>query len=174
MLSACTNIDQTFGTSYRNSVFSTQSVPKGYKYQDDTPLSTPAPSSPWIKYAVINDTENIGTQTAAWQGAVYELVDQMETNLPKDGTPLNLFSGHYSLMRGEKDNALDHYLRQVLIQKGYNLTTIPDAGLQIAYKADAVMDTKTKNTRTYNLSASILDKDGKASFTASIPAVLPE
>lgn len=168
-LSACTYVDRTTDTPLRNSVFSTQSMPKGYRYQDDTPLSTPAPSSPWDKSAVIADSEHIGAQNAAWQGAVFELVDKMEPNLPKDGTPLNLSSEKYAVMKGAKDNALDHYLRQALIQKGYNLTSIPDAGLKITYKTETA-----KTPKIYHLTTSILDKEGQAISVVTVPAVLAQ
>jgi hypothetical protein len=162
-LSACSNSGGGSGTP----VFSAQSMPKGYTYQDDTPLSSPQPSSPWKKSAEISNTENIGAQNAAWQGAVFELVDKMDPNLPKDGTPINLSPEEYSIMDGAIDNAFDHYLRQAFIQKGYNLTSIPDAGLQITYKTETA-----KTPRTYNLTTSILDKEGKPALVTTIPAVL--
>ena len=169
MMSACTYVDRTYDDFFNNPISSTQSMPKGYTYQDDTPLSSPAPSSPWDKSAAITDSESIGTQNAAWQGAAFELVDKMETNLPKDGTPLNLLPVKQGIMKGSKDNALDHHLRQVLLQKGYNLTTIPDAGLQVTYKVE-----KSKTPKTYDLTASILDKEGKAVSVATVPAVIPK
>lgn len=169
MLPACSYIEHGSGASFKNPVFSTQSMPKGYSYQDDTPLSSPAPSSPWDKSVVIKNTEDIGFQNAAWQGAVFELVDKMSPNLPKDGTPLNLSSEKYSVLKGATDNSLDHYLRQALIQKGYNLTSIPDAGIKITYKAET-----TKIPRTYNLITTILDKEEKPLFVTTIPAVLTQ
>lgn len=165
-LSACTSVDNVPNDTVRSTMLSTQSLSKGYRYQDSTPLSSPAPSTPWVRNAVISDTEKMSASTAAWQGAVYELVEQLEPTLPKDGTPLNLTSD------GAKnaDNAtFDHYLRQSLIQRGYNLTTIPDAGLHLTHKVE-----KAKTPRTYNISATILDAKGKAVHTETVPAVLPE
>lgn len=151
------------------SACSMQAMPKGYKYQDDTPLSSPAPSSPWNKTIVINNTENISAQTAAWQGAVYELLEKLEPNLPKDGTPLNLSSDRYSFMKGAKDNSLDHYLRQALLQKGYNLTTIPDAGLHIIYLVE-----RSKSPKMYDLIATIMDAKGKEKSVATVTAAFPQ
>jgi hypothetical protein len=151
------------------SACSTQFMPKGYKYQDDTPLSSPAPSSPWDKSAVISNTENISAQTAAWQGAVYELLEKLEPNLPKDGTPLNLTAAGYGLMKEEKDNSLDHYLRQVLLQKGYNLTTIPNAGLHINTQIE-----KSKAPRMYDLIATIMDAEGKEKSVTTVTAAFPQ
>lgn len=145
-----------------------QWMPKGYVHQDETPLSTPAPSSPWHAGAVIHDTEALSTSTAAWQGAAFELVDKIDANLPKDGTPLNLSAEKGSLWKGEQDNSLDHYLRQVLIQRGYNLTTVPDAGLKIVHKVE-----KAKTDKIYNLTISTLNAKGKVAATATVPAVLP-
>jgi len=143
---------------------STQSMPNGYTYNDNTPLSSPAPSRPWSKNAVLNDTEAMGTNTAAWQGAVYELIDQLKAQLPKDGTPLNLSNVETGL-----DNSLDHHLRQALIQKGYNLTTQPDAGLRLVQNIK-----KDKAVDTYIISSFIMNKDDKALFIASISAVIPQ
>lgn len=164
-LSACTSVDNVPSDTVRSTMLSTQSMAKGYRYQDSTPLSSPAPSSPWVRSAVISDTEKMASSTAAWQGAVYELVAQMEPNLPKDGTPLNLMSTPADV----NNTTLDHYLRQSLIQRGYNLTTVPNAGLQISHKVE-----KAKTPRTYQISMTILDGKGKAVRTETVPAVLPE
>lgn len=168
-LPACTSVDNVPDEGVRSSVLSTQSFPKGYKYQDNTPLSSPAPSSPWVNSAVIHDTDKMSANTAAWQGAVYELVAQMEPNLPKDGTPINLISEDHGYKTDANNATFDHYLRQSLIQRGYNLTTIPNAGLIISHKVQ-----KTKTPRTYNISLTILDAKGKPVHTEAISAVLTE
>lgn len=168
-LSACTTVDNVPNDTARSTLLSTQSFPKGYRYQDSTPLSSPAPSSPWVKAAALNNTEKMSASTASWQGAVYELVAQMEPNLPKDGTPLNL-SYKDDGFRVDVNNAtLDHYLRQSLIQRGYNLTTIPGAGLQITHEVK-----KTTTPRTYNIRMTILGDKGKAVHSETVSAVLPE
>ncbi len=168
-LSACTSVDDMPRSNTRSNFLSTQSMPKGYRYQDNTPLSSPQPSSPWVNSAVIHDTDKMSSSTAAWQGAVYELVAKMEPHLPKDGTPLNMAP----IKDGSPDNnTLDHYLRQALIQRGYNLTTIPDAGLQLSHQVAKSKTDKT-NDKTYNISMSVLDLEGKAVATEIVPAVLP-
>lgn len=168
-LSACTTVDTVPNDTVRRTMLSTQSMGKGYGYQDSTPLSSPAPSSPWVKSAVMSDTEKMAAGTAAWQGAVYELVSQLEASLPKDGTPLNLTSEDTGLMVDVNNATFDHYLRQSLIQRGYNLTTVPDAGLHLTHKVQ-----KAKTPRTYNISVTILDAKGKPVHTEMVPAVLPE
>lgn len=62
-------------------------MPNGYRFQDDTPLSSPAPSRPWVDEAAIHDTEKLASNTAAWQGAVFELVEKISPSLPTDGSP---------------------------------------------------------------------------------------
>lgn len=168
-LSACTSVDNVPNDTVRSTMLSTQSIPKGYQYQDSTPLSSPQPSTPWVNNAVINDTEKMSASTAAWQGAVYELVAQMEPNLPKDGTPLNLVFDNDGFRADVNNTTFDHYLRQSLIQRGYNLTTVPNAGLKISHAVN-----KTKVKRTYNISMTILDAKGKAVHTETTSAVLPE
>jgi hypothetical protein len=168
-VSACTSVDTVPNSVIRSTMLSTQSFPKGYKYQDDTPISTPAPSSPWVKSAVISDTEKMSSNTAAWQGAVYELVAKMQANLPKDGTPINLSSSGYSLLTSADSNSLDHYLRQALIQNGYNLTTVPDAGLKVVHHVE-----RAKTPKTYNISMSVLDPKGNVLGMQSVAAVLPQ
>lgn len=99
-----------------------QSMPRGYTHQaDNTPISSPQPSSPWSNAAVIRDTNAMGENTAAWQGAVFELLEKLGAYLPQDGTPLLLIAdAPYT----PQDLALDHYLRQALMQKGNNLTGV--------------------------------------------------
>lgn len=168
-LPACTSVDNVPNDTVRSTFLTTQSFGKGYRYQDETPLSSPAPSSPWVKAAVISDTEKMASSTAAWQGAVYELVAQMEPTLPKDGTPINLTSKGAGLTKNVNNATLDHYLRQSLIQRGYNLTTVPDAGLSVTHAVK-----KAKTPRTYDISMTILDAGGKPVHTETVPAVLPE
>lgn len=145
--------------------FAPQSMPKGYTYEDDTPLSSPAPSSPWYNKSVIQNTENMATNTAAWQGSVYELVAAMDPNLPKDGSPLNLVAESKS----DQILVLDHYLRQTLIQKGYNLTTLPATGTPLYYNV-----TKSKESGNFILSTSLKDAKGdKVLSSAAVNAVLP-
>lgn len=141
-----------------------QWFPKGYVYQDTTPISSPAPSTPWDNDAKISDTENMSSNAAAWQGAVYELVAAMEPNLPKDGTPLNLSTDSNSA----HNTALDHYLRQALMAKGYNLTTLPKTGTMVISAAE---ETKTKGS--YLLKTSVKDVKGKVTSKSAVTAVLP-
>ncbi|HPQ50641.1 MAG: hypothetical protein KDJ26_04175 [Alphaproteobacteria bacterium] len=105
-----------------------QWIPRGYSYQDNTPLSSPAPSSPWLKEAEIQDTEKLAASTAAWQGAIFELVDGIQSALPVDGSPVNVKALPPVT---NQDLALDHYVRQALIQKGLTLTTTQGIGLTL-------------------------------------------
>ncbi|HNQ92326.1 MAG TPA: hypothetical protein PKI93_05275 [Alphaproteobacteria bacterium] len=103
-----------------------QWMPKGYTYQDNTPLSSPAPSSPWLKEAEIKDTEKLAASTAAWQGATFELIDGLSAVLPSDGSPINVET---VAPVTNQDLALDHYTRQALMQKNMTLTTTKGIGL---------------------------------------------
>ncbi|HOO50438.1 MAG TPA: hypothetical protein PLK94_04020 [Alphaproteobacteria bacterium] len=104
---------------------SNQWVPKGYSYQDSSQITSPIPSSPWIEEAEIKDTNKLADNTAAWQGAVFELVDGLSTVLPTDGTAINIIT---TAPVTNQDLALDHYVRQALIQKNITLTTTADMG----------------------------------------------
>lgn len=110
-------------------------IPNGYRFQDDTPLSSPAPSRPWVEGAVIHDTEKLVTNTAAWQGAVFELVEKISPSLPMDGSPLYLRA---PAVQSPQNQALDHYLRQALLQKGFTLTTTPGFGPTLQSSADSL------------------------------------
>lgn len=105
-----------------------QWMPKGYSYQDNSPISSPAPSSPWLKEAEIADTDHMAANTAAWQGAVFELVSGLQPVLPMDGSPLNIMT---TAPVTNQDLALDHYIRQALMQKGLTLTTTRGIGLTL-------------------------------------------
>lgn len=105
-----------------------QWMPRGYTYQDDTPLSSPAPSSPWLKEAELKNTDHMSANHAAWQGAVYEIVDQLDGGLSertKLGAPAIFIAAEPPVTN--HDQALDYYLRQALIQKGYKLSPLADA-----------------------------------------------
>lgn len=178
LLSGCTSINHLPNAFERAVVpMNNQSMPKGYKYQDNTPISSPAPSSPWVNSSVIHNTDNLSSNIAAWQGAVYELVAQLEPQLPKDGTPLNLYQAGNQFQKFTSptgaNNSLDHYLRQILMQHGYNLTTAPQAGLPVAY---AVKE-QPKQKNSYVLMAAVMQatQDGELQprSVVSVPAVVP-
>jgi hypothetical protein len=97
-------------------------MPNAYRFQDNTPLSSPAPSRPWVDEAVIHDTEKLASNTAAWQGAVFELVEKISPSLPTDGSPLFL---QEPVVKTAQNQALDHYLRQALMQKGFHSDHYP-------------------------------------------------
>jgi hypothetical protein len=113
-------------------------MPNGYRFQDDTPLSSPAPSRPWVDEAAIHDTEKLASNTAAWQGAVFELVEKISPSLPTDGSPLFL---QEPVVKTAQNQALDHYLRQALMQKGFTLTTTPGFGQVLQATAGSLMET---------------------------------
>lgn len=97
-----------------------QWIPKGYTYQDDTPITSPAPSSPWVKEAEITNTDALADNTAAWQGATFELLDGLSSVLSSNGSPIYV---KQIAPVTNQDLALDHYVRQALIAKNVTLTT---------------------------------------------------
>lgn len=168
-LSGCTSVDHMPTRVERTTVLNTQFMPKGYTYQDNTPLSSPQPSSPWVASSVISNTDDLATNTTAWQGAIFELIAAMEPYLPKDGTPLNLSAETGGIGRTPHTLAFDHYLRQGLLQKGYTLTTEPKAGLAITYRIQKIK----KVANTYVLKTTIKTAHNPAGSSAAVTAILP-
>lgn len=114
-------------------------MPRGYKHQDDTPLSSPAPTSPWSDKAVIHNTDKMAASTAAWQGAVFELLDKAAPFIPQDGMPLIVTTvAPYAPL----DLSFDHYLRQALMQKGHNLTTTSGTAPLLVFDIVPLSDAK--------------------------------
>jgi len=163
-----------------------QWMPKGYSYQDDTPITSPAPSSPWLSEAEIKNTDNLADNNAAWQGAVFELVDGLGTSLPMDGTAVYVAA---KAPVTNQDLALDHYMRQALIQKGITLTTTQGMGTILEIDATpltndaALAKAKTLPTFTYVedmglkgiylLEASVKDASGAALGKSASVGVFP-
>lgn len=108
-------------------------IPRGYTHQDNTPISSPKPTSPWLEEAVATDTENMAANTAAWQGAVFELIDGIAAALPQDGSPINVAA---LAPVTNQDLALDHYTRQALLQKKMTLTTTDGIGLKLSINSE--------------------------------------
>lgn len=112
------------------SVFPTTWMPHGYKYDDDTPITSSAPTTPWNNDAVIVNTDQLASNQAAWQGAVFELVGKVSGTLtPADG-PIVLLGRTPAT---NQKQAFDHYLRQALIQRGYTVSTVPGPGPTLVY-----------------------------------------
>ncbi|PZP56576.1 MAG: hypothetical protein DI586_03190 [Micavibrio aeruginosavorus] len=169
-------------------VIPTQYMPNGYRYNDDTPLSSPAPSRPWLDEAEDPSIENLADNTAAWQGAVYELINQLPAALPPSSGPVTLATTPPAYIG---DKPFDHYLRQGLISYGYRVNpTVYDAGTIIVYNAtpitnkDALKKAQAKygkeainpkNTKgVYYLTLEIKSADGKKTmFEQSSLAVIP-
>lgn len=124
-------------------------IPHGYKYQDDSPVTTPAPTQGWVNSSVITDTEGIAASTVAWQGAVFELTDKLSAGLPPGSGPLVL-QARQPAGTAQKQ-ALDHYLRQALIQRGYQLSTVPGSGTLVTYDALSLENEGTRDWVVKNL-----------------------
>ena len=167
LLSAC---DSTFATNW---------MPVGYTYQDDTPITTPAPSRPWLNDAVITSTDGLSSSTAAWQGAVFELVDKLSPTVPPG--PVVLVAREPQTAQKQ---AFDHYLRQTLTQRGYTISTIAGSGPTITYD---VMSLTNKSARDWAVAklgiqavpgADVPDADMKDVFmlraTTSAPVIADE
>jgi len=163
-----------------------QWVPKGYTYQDNSPISSPAPSSPWLKEAEIRDTEKLASSTAAWQGAVFELIDGLGSAIPSDGSPINVKA---KAPVTNQDLALDHYVRQAIMQKKMTLTTTDAIGLALTVDSepltqkDALEKAKTVENFEYVdsmelkgaflLTAILTNADGSVAGESKTVAVLP-
>ena len=111
-----------------DSTFATNWVPVGYTYQDDSPITTPAPSKPWLNDAVITSTDGISASNAAWQGAVFELVDKLAPTVPPG--PITLVARP---PQSAQKQAFDHHLRQTLTQRGYTIATTGSGGPTLTY-----------------------------------------
>lgn len=162
-------------------------MPNGYRFQDDTPLSSPAPTRPWVNEAEIKDAEKISANTAAWQASVSELLEKAVPLFPQDNQP---FFIRASSSDTAQTQAFDHYLRQALVQKGYVLSTLSGqghvlvihvSGLQNAASlGKAVKEAQFEKvpgadlSKLYLLTLSLIgEKGGAASGTASVVASLP-
>lgn len=166
----------------------TQYMPNGYRYQDDTPLSSPAPSRPWLDEAANPNLEDLGDSTAAWQGAVYELIDPLPGIIPPSGMPITLKTTPPSYVA---ESSFDHYLRQGLISYGYNVNSDSSApGTVIVYNAMPITNKEAlkkaqakygkdavsaKNTKgVYFLTLEVKSADGKTTiFEQSSLGVFP-
>ncbi len=169
-------------------VIPTQYMANGYRYHDDTPLSSPAPSRPWLDEAEDPSIENLADNTAAWQGAVYELINPLPSALPPSSGPVTLVTTPPAYIG---DKPFDHYLRQGLISYGYRVNPAPsDAGAVLVYNAtpitnkDALKKAQAKygkdainpkNTKgVYYLTLEIKSADGKkTTWEQSSLAVIP-
>ncbi len=172
VLAGCAPGDRAWQESSSHTVFGAQSSPKGYRYQDDTPLSSPAPSSPWIASAVAHDTERMTTNAVAWKGAVFELVAQLEKTLPQNGAPIRVMPEEkWFAGTSAHTTSFDHYLRQALIQKGYHLTTQPDAGALVMYKM--TKDAAKKDTYVLTAASRVVKAGTPVSVPVSVVAILP-
>lgn len=111
----------------------TQYMPNGYRYNDDTPLSSPAPSRPWLDEADHPNLTELGDNTAAWQGAIYELINPLPALIPPISNPVTLQTTPPAY---PADQAMDHYLRQGLLSYGYTINpSSANPGTVIVYNA---------------------------------------
>ena len=168
-------------------VLPTQYLPNGYKYQDSTPLSTPAPTRPWMHDADKPNLDNMSENTAAWQGAVYELITPLPGMLPPASTRLALVP---PTSPSTADNAFSHYLREALLSYGYRLDEAPmPSNTTLVYHAaplsnDATLKkvqakygkefvTKEKAKDRYYLTLGVRGANGKIISEQSSIAILP-
>lgn len=114
----------------------TQYVPNGYRYNDNTPLSSPPPTRPWLDEAAKPNLDHLGDNTAAWQGAIYELISPLPAIIPPANGPVSVKAAPPASMA---DASFDHYLRQGLISYGYAINPVAeDTGVILEYNAEAL------------------------------------
>lgn len=137
------------------STFPTTWMPHGYKYDDNTPISSPAPTAPWNDDAVIVNTDQLASNQAAWQGAVFELMEKVAPQLsPADG-PIVLLA---RTPNTNQKQAFDHYLRQSLIQHGLTLATVPGPGPTIVYDVLPMSNEVTREFAAQKLGRDVVFK----------------
>ena len=135
----------------------TQYVPNGYTYHDSTPLSSPAPTRPWLDEAAHPNLDNIGDNTAAWQGAVYELINPLPNTITAANGPITLKPAGTVT---PADQALDHYLRQGLISYGYVVNPTPDMpGTVLVYDAAPLSDPEYRKMAVAKFGKEFVKKD---------------
>lgn len=168
-------------------VVPTQFVPNGYKYHDDTPLSTPAPTRPWMHEADRPNLDNMSENTAAWQGAIYELITPLPGMLPPATTRLALVT---KTSASTADNSFNHYLREALLSYGYRIDEAPmPSNTTLVYNAAPLSNeatlkkvqakygkefvTKEKAKDRYYLTLGVQGANGKMLNEQSSIAILP-
>lgn len=103
-------------------------IPDGYTYQDSTPISSPAPSSPWFDQAVyspVTQAEN----DAAWRYIATEMLERFKKHVPASNTPVYL---KLKKLSSPENQAFDHYFRQALLGADYILATSAE-NAQVVY-----------------------------------------
>jgi hypothetical protein len=137
------------------SVFPTNWMPHGYKYDDDTPITSSPPTTPWNNNAVIVNTDQLASNQAAWQGAVFELVEKLTVRLsPADG-PLVLLARTPAT---NQKQAFDHYLRQALIQRGFKISSVPGPGPTLVYDVLPMTNEVTREFAAQRLGRDVVFK----------------
>lgn len=151
------------------STFPTNWMPHGYKYEDDTPITSPAPSKPWDDDAVIVNTDQLASNQAAWQGAVYELMAKLDGKLsPSDG-PVILLARTPAT---NQKQAFDHYLRQSMLQRGFTLATTPGRGPTLVYDVLPMTNPVTREFAAQRLGRDVVFKgDMKGIYLLRITSV---
>ncbi len=147
------------GCSYEP--FPTQWMPNGYRYQDETPLSSPAPSRPWVKEAARPNLNKLADNTAAWQGAVYELINPLPGSGLSKVQPLTLRTRAPTY---PADGAFDHFLRQGLISYGYQLADAGQAGPTVTYDSAPLSNPAIEKLAREKLGAEVIPAGDKNSI----------
>lgn len=164
--------------------FPTNWMPNGYHYQDNTPLSSPPPTRPWVKEAARPDMNKLADNTAAWQGAVYELINPLPQTLPPQSSILTLKTRAPAY---PADGAYDHFLRQGLISYGYALADAGQAGPVLVYDAAPLTNKDVaklaqqklgilpqgNRAGMYYLTLDVIGADGRLKSSQATLAVLP-
>ena len=138
-------------------VIPTQYLANGNRYQDDTPLSTPAPTRPWTDEAAHPDLNHLGDNTASWQGAVYELITPLAQIVPPTNGPVSIVAKSPA---SPADASLDHYLRQGLVSYGYQVNPVAkNTGIILVYHAEPLRNPEAFKKAQAKFGKEIVSKD---------------
>lgn len=106
---------------------------KGYTYQDNTPLSSPAKTDYWHE-DVAFDPVDTQARAESWRYATNDIVSRILDRGLLPTAPIHIQTNR----RMNRDNiAFDHFLRESLQTRGYYLTTDPNAPVVFHIHADA-------------------------------------
>lgn len=151
------------------STFPTTWMPHGYKYDDNTPISSSAPTAPWDDDAVIVNTDQLASNQAAWQGAVFELMEKVGPQLSAADGPIVMLARTPAT---NQKQAFDHYLRQALIQRGLTLATVPGPGPTLVYDVLPMTSEVTREFAAQKLGRDVVFKgDMKGIYLLRVTSV---
>lgn len=122
-------------TGCQNYFVKPSAIPSGYTYHNDLYKSPPSPEATNLGYTY-SEAKN-AQLVESMRVKALELFNQLESGYDMAGVGLYIYNTH---SHNPQNATLDHVLRDIVREKGYRISSVPDGAIGLGYSINEPKD----------------------------------